>query len=122
MKFLTYLNDKKPEVIQVPIEVEMELPKIKVELTFIGSNEEIEVYTEFYTPYVEPFTREFTEEAIDILKEFMIKFTSVEEGYFLDFNQRILLKDYYKLSKAVIKDVTSVKKKLNVIERKIVKE
>lgn len=121
-KFLTYLNDKKPEVIQVPIEVEMELPRAKIELTFVGKGDEVVVYTEFYTPHVGYVTRQFASEANDILSEFMINFTSIREGYLLKNNQLALTSDYFTLAKAQVKDIRQVREKVVVYEDKVVQK
>ena len=118
-KFLNYLNDKE-EVIYVPKQVEMEIPRIKVELTFVGLRDEVEIYTELADAPVSTYG-DFEEDEVQLLKEYVMLLDSLRR-YELDYNKKVLLKDYFKLAKVELKSVSKVKKEVTIYESKVVKK
>lgn len=119
MKFLQFLEDKE-EVKLIPKQIELEVPRIKVELTFVGLRDEVEIYTEFDDAPVSTYG-DFEEDEIQLLNEYVMLLDSLRR-YELGYNKKVLLKDYFKLAKAELKDVTKVKRKVTINEAKVFKK
>lgn len=118
MKFLTYLQDKE-EIIDVPVEKELEVPRLKFELTFVGKRDEVEIYTEFEDAPVSYFGIVTTDEEV-LLMEYSMLMDSLKR-YELTSNKKVLMKDYFTLAKVELKDYTLIKKKVTVYEQRVVK-
>jgi len=119
VKFLQFLEDKE-EVKLVPKQVELEIPRIKVELTFVGLRDEVEIYTELADAPVSCYG-DFEEDEVQLLKEYVMLLDSLRR-YELDYNKKVLLRDYFKLAKAELKSVTKVKKEVTIYESKVIKK
>lgn len=119
VKFLQFLEDKE-EVKLVPKQVELEIPRIKVELTFVGLRDEVEIYTELADAPVSCYG-DFEEDEVQLLKEYVMLLDSLRR-YELDYNKKVLLKDYFKLAKAELKSVNKIKKEVTIYESKIIKK
>jgi len=120
VKFLQFLENKE-EVIYVPKQVELEIPRIKVELTFVGLRDEVEIYTEFYDAPVSTYG-DFDEDEVDLLRQYFSYLEAGRYAFYLDHNKKILHKEYFKLAKAELKSVNKVKKEVTIHESKVIKK
>jgi hypothetical protein len=102
----------KEEVIQVRVKKPIEHTRIKVELTFVGENQETRIYTEYYS---EPSGRDR-----NIIHYYFIK--KLMSGILIELknNDTILDRDYFKLVSSVIKDVSHFMKEKEVYEQKVI--
>lgn len=118
MKFLTYLQDKE-KIIDVPVEKELEVPRLKFELTFVGKRDEVEVYTEFEDAPVGYYGEIETDED-RLLQDYAMLMDSLGR-YELTSNKKVLMKDYFTLAKIELKDYSVVIKKVTVYEQRVIK-
>lgn len=118
MKFLEFLEDKE-KIIDVPVEKELDIPRLKFELTFVGKRDEVEIYTEFIDPPVSYYGNVETNE--DVLLQDYAYFMDSLTRYELTSNKKVLMKDYFTLAKVELKDYKMQKKTVNVYEKRVVK-
>lgn len=114
-KYLTKDGPPQPQLVKKTVEV----PKIKVELHFVGKNGEMEKYVEKYEGQAEKETVE------DILRSIIYKKSGIKAFgnlyqraglIFLENNNRTMNLEYYYLTKAVILDTKMVEKEIEVRE------
>lgn len=108
---MEYFSNKQ-KIIKIEKEIEMELNCIKVELLFIGKNNELEIYTEYFEG------NNMEESPICISERVSLEMSS---NYIVSLknNRKVLNLRYYTLMKLDIKDVKKVKKlkKVFVLEK-----
>lgn len=105
-KYLTKDGPPQPQLVKKTVEV----PKIKVELHFVGKNGEMEKYIENYEacrPY---------ENAHEYLDDIMVNHYFRRHCFLLESNNRTMNLEYYDLTKAVILDTKMVEKEIEVWE------
>jgi hypothetical protein len=101
----------KEEVIQVRVKKPIEHTRIKVELTFVGKNQETRIFTEYYS---EVSGRDRKAMHFSFIK----KLTS---GILLELknNDTILSTEYFTLVSSVLKDITHFMEEKEVYEQKV---
>ena len=112
-----FKKHKKPEPKLVKKTVDV--PKIKVELHFVGKNGEMEKYVEKYEgKYLEKFSWCIPEDRPENVAEVIAKLFRIEKGpLFLENNNRTMhIGEYFTLTKAVILDTKMIEKEIEVYE------
>jgi|11_taG_2_1085331.scaffolds.fasta_scaffold00431_9 hypothetical protein len=118
MKFLEFLNDKE-KIIDVPVEKELDVPRLKFELTFVGKRDEVEIYTEISDAPVSYRGIVCRQEEL-LIKEYAMLMDSLKR-YELDSNKKVLMKDYFTLAKIELKDVSVIRKTVTIYEQRVVR-
>jgi hypothetical protein len=120
MKWLTFLNDKE-EIIHVEVEKEFEVPKIQVEVTFVGKRNEAVTYKEFHEPFITSYG-DFESDPYKLLMEYVAGLEAGRYAFYLEHNSKVLHKEYYQLAEATLKGTRVVNKKAKILEQKVVKK
>lgn len=108
---INYFTSKEKEKYPIKVEKEVELTKIKVDLMFIGKNNEVEIYTEFATG------DQGNQDKNTILTNLMQEY-SAKRYFLLPFHGKCISTDYYTLAKATIINTDKIKKKVLCYEFK----
>ena len=115
-KYLTKDGPPEPKLVKKTVEV----PKIKVELHFVGKNGEMEKYVEKYEGRV-TVSEVCMAYWIESVEETMFNLTINSDAMrnpkiFLENNNRMMNLEYFTLTKAVILDTKMVEKEIEVYE------
>ena len=108
---INYFTNKEKEKCPIKVEKEVELTKIKVDLMFIGKNNEVEIYTEFATG-------EHEKQDKDTILTNLMQESSAKRYFLLPFHGKCISTDYYTLAKATIINTDKIKKKVLCYEFK----